>query len=147
VRFESPPLQPLVLAVDDNDDDVMLIRRAFERAAVGNPLRVVRSGLEALAYFNGEPPYEDRAEHPLPGLVLLDIKMPGMDGFEVVKWIRSRSDLNPIAVVMLTSSDAIRDVNLAYQLGANSFLVKPLDFWNAGELSRCIQRLLAGKEW
>lgn len=79
--------------------------------------------------------------------MLLDIKLPLMDGFEVLKWIRGRADLTPLSVVMLTSSDHIRDVNLAYQLGANSFLVKPLDFWNAAELSRSIQRLLAGKKW
>jgi CheY-like chemotaxis protein len=128
--------------VEDNDDDVLMIRRAFERSMAGNPLQTVRTGPEAIAYLNGDSPYEDRIKHPLPAMVLLDIKLPQMDGFEVLKWIRSRADLAPLSVVMLTSSDHIRDVNLAYQLGANSFLVKPLDFWNAAELSRSIHRLL-----
>jgi CheY-like chemotaxis protein len=147
VSFVPTAPQPLILVIEDNNDDVLLIQRAFDRAMVGNPLEIVRSGPEAVAYLNGDPPFEDRTQHPLPGLVLLDIKLPLMDGFEVLKWIRSRADLAPVSVVMLTSSDHIRDVNLAYQLGANSFLVKPLDFWNAAELSRAVQRLLARKEW
>ncbi len=76
-------------------------------------------------------------------MVLLDIKMPGTDGFDVLRWIRHQPQFAPLCIVMLTSSDEIRDVNLAYQLGANSFLVKPLDFWNAAELSRSLGRLLA----
>jgi CheY-like chemotaxis protein len=79
----------------------------------------------------------------MPRLVLLDIKMPGTDGFDVLQWIRLQPGLAGLPVVMLTSSDEIRDVNRAYQLGANSFLVKPLDFWNAAELSRSVGRLLA----
>jgi CheY-like chemotaxis protein len=147
VSLTAPPQPPLILVVEDNGDDVLMIRRAFERAVVGNPLHVLTSGSDAVAYLRGDPPYSDRAQYPLPALVLLDIKLPLMDGFEVLKWIRSRADLAPVSVVMLTASDSIRDVNLAYQLGANSFLIKPLDFWNAAELSRSIQRLLAGKEW
>jgi CheY-like chemotaxis protein len=142
VEFESIPLRPLILVVEDNEDDVLLIRRAFERAMTDNPLHILRSGSEAIEYLNGDPPYEDRTQHPLPAMVLLDIKLPQTDGFEVLRWIRSRTDLAPLSVVMLTSSDHIRDVNLAYQLGANSFLVKPLDFCNAAELSRSIRRLL-----
>ncbi len=74
--------------------------------------------------------------------MLLDIKMPGMDGFEVLRWVRHRSEFSRLCVVMLTSSDEIRDVNRAYQLGASSFLVKPLDFWNAAELSKALDLLL-----
>jgi DNA-binding response OmpR family regulator len=72
--------------------------------------------------------------------------MPMTDGFEVLKWIRHRPEFARLCVVMLTSSDEIRDVNLAYKLGANSFLVKPLDFWNADDLSRSIQRVLTKRE-
>jgi CheY-like chemotaxis protein len=144
----SKPTQqkPLILLVEDNEDDVLLIKRAFERAAVGNPLRALSCGTEAIAYLNGDPPYWNRAECPLPAMVLLDIKMPVTDGFEVLKWIRRQPDFARLCIVMLTSSDEIRDVNLAYQLGATSFLVKPLDFWNAAELSRAIERLLAKGE-
>jgi DNA-binding response OmpR family regulator len=99
--------------------------------------------MEAIAYLNGETPYEDRSRYPLPDLVLLDIKMPGTDGFEVLRWIRAHWEFRELCVVMLTSSDEIRDVNQAYKLGANSFLVKPLDFVNARELSRSLDRVLS----
>ena len=117
----------LILLVDDNQDDLMLIERA-------------------LAYLRGEYPYTDRGAYPVPDLVLLDIKMPGTDGFEVLRWIRQQKEFSELCVVMLTSSDEIRDVNRAYQLGANSFLVKPLDFGNAGELWRSLQRVLASRK-
>lgn len=143
MSFEATPQQPLILLVEDNEDDVLLIRRGFERAGIEHPLRVVTSGIEAIAYLTGEAPYWDRAKHPLPSLVLLDIKMPMADGFAVLKWIRRQPEFARLCVVMLTSSDEIRDVNLAYQLGANSFFVKPLDFWNAAELWRAVQRLIA----
>jgi CheY-like chemotaxis protein len=143
MSFGQKTSKPLILLVEDNEDDVLLIRRAFERAGVDNPLQRTRSGPDAIAYLNGEPPYGNRADHPLPGLVLLDIKLLGMDGFDVLRWIRGQVHFARLCVVMLTSSDEIRDVNLAYQLGANSFLVKPLDFWNAADLSRAMERLLA----
>jgi CheY-like chemotaxis protein len=145
VAVEPTAQQPLILVVEDNEDDVLMIRRAFERAVVGNPLETVRNGSEAIAYLTGEPPYEDRTKHPLPSLVLLDINLPLMNGFEVLRWIRGRADLAPLSVVMLTDSDHIGDVNLAYQLGTDSFLVKPLNLWNAGEISRSIHRLLRKK--
>jgi CheY-like chemotaxis protein len=134
---------PRILLVDDNQDDVLLIMRAFQRAGLSHPIDCVSGGNEAINYLNGEHPYDDRRKYPLPELVLLDIKMPAIDGFDVLRWIRSRPQYRRLCVVMLTSSDEIRDVNLAYQLGANSFLVKPLDFWNAADLSRSIGNLLA----
>ena len=134
---------PLILLVEDNQDDILLIRRAFERAGIGQQIQSVTSGVDAIAYLRGDPPYEDRGKHPIPGLVLLDIKMPVMDGFEVLQWIRGQWELSHVCVVMLTSSDEIRDVNRAYKLGADSFLVKPLDFENAAELSRSLDTMLA----
>jgi CheY-like chemotaxis protein len=133
----------VILVVDDNEDDVLLIRRAFERAGLKHPIQSVRSGIDCIAYLNGDAPYNNRERFPLPTMVLLDIKMPGTDGFEVLKWIRQQSAFGRLCVAMLTSSDEIRDASKAYQLGANSFYVKPLDFWNATDLSRSIERLLA----
>jgi len=134
---------PVILLVEDCENDIFLITRAFERAGVKTVLKSLRGGLSCIAYLNGDPPYEDRTTYPLPELVLLDIKMPRTDGFEVLRWIRQQPAFARLTVVMLTSSDEIRDVNLAYQLGANSFLVKPLDFWNAADLSQALERLLA----
>ena len=119
------------------------MRRAFERGGLQHPIHTVSSGIGCIAYLSGQPPYGDRLKYPLPALVLLDIRMPGADGFYVLRWIRQKTSFARLCVVMLTSSDSIREVNLAYQLGADSFLVKPLDFWNAAELSRSVRGLLA----
>jgi CheY-like chemotaxis protein len=99
---------------------------------------VAQTGEEAVAYLSGEGRYRNRTEFPLPALVLLDLKMPGMDGFDVLKWVREQPGLSLLRVVVLTSSDSMRDVNLAYQLGANSFLVKPVDFDRFVEISQAL---------
>jgi CheY-like chemotaxis protein len=122
--------QPILL-VENNQDDILLILRAFQRAGVTRRIQAVTSGMDAVAYLQGTPPYGDREKYPLPAVILFDIKMPGMDGFQVLAWIRRQWEFFQLCVVMLTSSDHIRDVNEAYHLGANSFLVKPLDFENA----------------
>ena len=96
-------------------------------------------GEAAIAYLLGSDPYHDRRKHPLPDLLLLDLKMPGIDGFEVLTWIRQQPGLSSLRVVVLTASDHIRDVNQAYQLGANSFMVKPSDFQNFVEFGKSIQ--------
>src|SRR5690242_2639548 len=108
----------VILLVDDNQDDIMLIQRAFERAGLTHRIIHVSSGGEAIAYLQGEAPYRDRFTCPLPDMMLLDIKMPATDGFDVLRWVRRQPELSRLCVVMLTSSDQIRDVNLAYQLGA-----------------------------
>ena len=140
---ESGTGNQVILLVDDNPDDVALIKRAFERAGLRHHIQSLSSGMDAIGYLKGEPPYTFRVRNPLPDLVLLDIKMPATDGFEVLRWIRQQKHFSDLCVVMLTSSDEIRDVNLAYKLGATSFLVKPLDFWNAAELSRSLGQFLS----
>jgi CheY-like chemotaxis protein len=134
-----------VLVVDDDENDVSLISRAFERGGLQNELQVAKGGAFAMAYLKGEPPYHDPKKHPRPALVLLDINMPGVDGFEVLKWIRGQPSLVHLPVVMLTAADEIATANKAYQLGATSFLVKPLDFWNAAELMQSLHRLIANE--
>jgi CheY-like chemotaxis protein len=118
----------LILLVEDNADDAALLRRAFIKARVMNPLHLARTGEEAIAYLGGSGRYANRSEFALPSLVLLDLKMPGMDGFDVLRWIRQDPTLKALRVVVLSSSDDMRDVNTAYKLGANSFLIKPADF-------------------
>ena len=130
------PDQAVILLVEDREDDILLIRRAFQKGYINNPLQVVRDGDEAIAYLSGEGKYRNRAEYPLPDLVLLDLKMPRMDGFEVLKWVRGQPGLKGLRVIVLTSSQDMRDVNRAYHLGANSFLVKPMDFEDVVHLSK-----------
>lgn len=120
--------QAVILLVDDDYNDGALMQRALLRAKILNPLVVARSGEEAIEYLSGVGKYKNRAEYPLPGLILLDIKMNGMDGMDVLRWIRARPDLGSTRVIMLTSSDDMKDVNQAYRLSANSFLTKPADF-------------------
>src|SRR5262245_53153941 len=105
----------LILIVEDREDDILLIRKAFEKAQIVNPVQVVRSGEEAVAYFRGECIYSNRDEYPLPSLVLLDLKMPRIDGFQVLTWIRAQWQTQALPVIVLTSSTHISDVNKAYQ--------------------------------
>src|SRR6516225_8524692 len=103
--------QALFLLVEDDSGDALLIRRAFVQAKVLNPVQVVSSGEEAIAYLSGTGRYANRAEFPLPELVLLDLKMPGIDGFEVLRWIRAQPGIRGMRVVVLSGSDEMRDVN------------------------------------
>jgi CheY-like chemotaxis protein len=130
----------VILIVEDREDDILVMRRAFDKASLANPIKIVRDGEEALAYLSGEGKYSSRDEYPLPALILLDLKLPRMDGFEVLTWIRKQDGLRGLPVVVLTSSDQLRDVNRAYEIGANSFFVKELDFQSSVDLSRLLQR-------
>ena len=129
----------VLLLAEDREDDIVLLRKAFAKANLLNPVHIVRDGAEVLAYLTGEGKYANRAEFPLPDLLLLDLAMPKMNGFEVLTWIRQQPNLRALRVVVLTSSDRIQDVNLAYQLGANSFIVKPMDFEQFVEVSRAVK--------
>ena len=118
----------VILIAEDEENDVFLIKRAFRQAQFDNPQRVVQNGEDAIAYLKGDPPFEDRDEFPRPSLVLLDLKMPRKDGFEVLSWIRQTPEFNSLPVVVLTGSQESADINRAYALGANSYLVKPANF-------------------
>ena len=138
VRESESVKNPFILLVEDNEDDAFLIERAFQRANILNELRLVKNGQEAIAYLSGTGLYTNRTDNPLPRLILLDLKMPGIDGFEVLQWIRRQSGLAPMRVVVLTSSTDVRDVNLAIQLGADGFMIKPADFLRLVEFSEAL---------
>jgi CheY-like chemotaxis protein len=127
-----------ILLAEDREDDIILIQRAFKTGGIPYPLMVVRDGEEAISYLSGIGRYSNRELYPMPGLFLLDLTLPGTDGFEVLRWVRAQPDLKALPVVVLTASDRIRDANQAYQLGAYSFLVKTLDFQDAVALARAI---------
>ena len=133
------PQHEVILLAEDNDDHVTLILRAFRKGALINPIFVVKDGEEVVQYLRGVGKFENRDEYPLPSLLLLDLRMPKMDGFEVMEWIRQHQFFNPLRIVVLTTSEDMRDVNRAYQLGANSFLVKPLDLTGFSAIADAIQ--------
>jgi CheY-like chemotaxis protein len=114
-----------ILLVEDDPNDVFLMKRALKAAAITNPLKVATDGQEALDYLAGAGQFENRAEFPIPSLIFLDLKLPYKSGFEVLEWIRSQPSLDSTLVVVLTSSSEERDIKETYRLGAKSFLVKP----------------------
>jgi len=114
------------LIVEDDPNDVALIKRAFQKAQLVNPLHVVTDGEAAIAYLAGKAPYDNRQRFPLPVVLLLDLKLPLKSGFEVLQWLRQQPKLRRLPVVILTSSSESPDINKAYDLGANSYLVKPV---------------------
>ena len=126
------PIQPVVLLAEDNDNDVLTLREALRRAGIEIPLQIVEDGDEAIAYLRGVGKFANRAEYPLPDLFLLDLRMPGRDGFEVLEWLRQQPSLAPLRTIVLTTSEEISDVDRAYALGANSFLTKPMDLLDFG---------------
>jgi CheY-like chemotaxis protein len=121
------PQENTILLAEDDPNDAKLIRRALVKARCANPVETVSDGELAIAYLSGATPYEDRQRFPLPILMLLDLKMPRKNGFDVLQWIRSQPKLKRLPIVVLTSSSVPQDVNRAYEAGANSYLVKPVD--------------------
>ena len=114
-----------VLYVEDEENDVFIMRYAWKKAGLLNPLQVVGDGEEALAYLAGQGAYANRREYPLPCLVLLDLKLPKLSGFEVLRWIRKQPAIHTLQVVVLSSSNQPLDVHTAHACGANAFLLKP----------------------
>lgn len=127
-------LPPAILLIEDSDDDQILMRRAFTRANLANPIYAVSDGDEATAYLSGEGKYADREAYPLPILILLDLKLPKRSGHELLQWLRAQPGLKRTPVAILTSSKQTIDINRAYDLGANAYLVKPVEFESLVEL-------------
>ena len=120
--------QPVVLVAEDREDDLFMLRRSFEQVGFDTPVQYVRDGEQAIAYLAGKGRFADRAEYPLPSVLLLDLKMPRKNGFEVLEWIRVQPHLVALRTIVLTTSEDVFEVNRAYKLGAASFLTKPLNF-------------------
>jgi CheY-like chemotaxis protein len=120
--------QAQILLVEDNHMDVVLTLDAFREAKLKNIVNVCRNGQEALDYLFGRDKYVDRTLYPMPNLILLDLKMPGVDGFEVLRQTKNTEKLKRIPVIILTSSKEEGDRALSYDIGANSYLLKPVSF-------------------
>jgi CheY-like chemotaxis protein len=116
--------KPILLA-DDSEDDEVLFRRVLRLSGLVNPVVLVRDGEEAIAYLAGEGRYGDREKHPMPKVLMLDLKMPKKSGFDVLEWLKGRPELQELLVVVLTSSERIEDLQRSYKMGADTFLTKP----------------------
>jgi len=117
-----------ILLVEDDENDAMLLRMAFEKNAIANPVQWVKDGLEAVAYLNGDGIYADRTKHPFPEVLLVDLKMPRMSGLELLAWISEHPEFRIIPTIIMTSSRQELDIENAYKLGANTYMTKPIAF-------------------
>jgi CheY-like chemotaxis protein len=130
-----------ILVVEDEPDAITLLRHAFEKAGITHRIATAHDGDQAIAYLKGEGRYADRSVHPLPCLVLLDLKLPRCSGLEVLEWIRAQPGWRGLPVIVLTSSKERSDVRRAYAAGANSYLVKP------SSLARLIELATAFRDY
>ena len=128
-----------ILLADDNEADLELLKMAFQWAKFNSPVHVVKNGQEAIDYLQGEGPYEDRQQYPLPTVLLLDLNMPVVDGFEVLAWLKTQPSLKRLTVIILTVSSRMEDVERSFDLGAHSFLVKPPSMDELVGMIRCLR--------
>ena len=122
------PKNSVVMLVDDSQNDLELMRIAFKKAGIGNPIAEVHSGEQAIAYLSGEDKYADRRHFPLPRLIVTDLKMPGVDGFELLKWLREQPAFEPVPKIVLTASALEEDEKRARELGCAAYFTKPSQF-------------------
>lgn len=136
--------EPTILLIEDSEDDIFVMKHALKKSGIQYPLQVVTDGEMALRYLGGEGDYVDRERFPIPFIIFLDLKLPYLNGFEVLSWIRKQRIFDTMVVVVLTGSAETKDHDKAYALGARSYLVKPptpqclndlfnslKSFWNA----------------
>lgn len=127
-----------ILHIEDDPNDVLLVQRAVRKANLAVNLAAIADGEIAIAYLGGDSIYRDRQRYPVPDLILLDLKIPRRSGLEVLAWMRQTPELKRIPVAVLTSSRHERDINEAYDAGANSYLVKPVGFDSLLEMIKLI---------
>ncbi len=130
----------LVLIAEDNPDDALLLRRALNKAGVRSQVRIVADGEEMLLYLQGSGHYSDRSAHPLPSIMILDLKMPRKSGLEVLQWISENPRISIVPTIVLSASSLDRDVRAAYNLGANTYFVKPTTFEDLVDTMRMLEK-------
>ena len=136
VKERNP--KPLIFSVDDDENAHILLQRAFAKAGSHALLETVDGGEQAVQYFEGKGEFSNRSIHPLPQLVLLDLKMPKVNGFDVLEFMRHKRDFSQIHVIVFSSSNSEKDVRRAYELGCDFYVMKPTTFDQLIELVRAI---------
>ncbi|HLX67988.1 MAG TPA: response regulator [Verrucomicrobiae bacterium] len=131
-----------ILLVEDDENDAELVQLAFQKNSISNPVQRAKDGLEAVAYLNGEGAYADRQAHPFPEVLIVDLKMPRMSGLELLAWIREHPEYRVIPTIIMTASRLDADIEKAYALGANTYMVKPATL---DELAKMVK--LAHEYW
>src|SRR5436190_22516252 len=131
-----PGKRSMILLVEDDPNDALLAQRALERAGASQEILHLQDGEEAINYLSGKPPFVDRSRYPLPSLVLLDLKMPRMSGFDVLAWLQGKPEFEELPVVVLTGSIEPQDAENAKMLGAVGYEFKPIDFGKLVEIPK-----------
>ncbi|SRR5258705_4573442 len=134
---QSDGAEPVILLIDDSDSDIALLRQAFVKAGMRRPLQVVRDGVDAMSYLLGRGDFADRERHPMPGILIIDVNMPRLNGLELLTWLRTQPEFGHLMVIVLTGQARIEAINHAYHLGANSYLVKPVRHEELVDLIHC----------
>jgi CheY-like chemotaxis protein len=117
-----------ILIAEDNEDDIQLVHLALKKSGLTNPVHVCRDGAEVIDYLQGNKPYADRQQYPFPRLLILDLKMPKLNGLEVLRWVRDHPYCAVIPTIILSTSVLKSDIQEAYELGANAYISKPAEF-------------------
>ena len=117
---------PILLAEDD-EDYALILQSAIKSLGWTNPIQIVHDGTEAINYLSGDGQYADREAYPFPSVMFIDVKMPGADGFDVLRWMRDHPECPVVPTIMLSSSDYEKDVRRAYELGVSAYATKPSD--------------------
>jgi CheY-like chemotaxis protein len=136
-----------VLVAEDNENDVLILEHAFSTIKTEVSLNVVRDGAQAIDYLSGENGFENRSQHPFPHVLLLDLKMPKVDGFDVLEWLRENPPLHRLRVIMFTSSSHHSDIDRAYDLGASAYVRKPTALSDMQSIVDCIKSWLQMNEF
>ncbi len=126
-----------ILIAEDSEDDAFFLERAFRKIGLKNPVQILTDGAEVLDYLKGQGNYENRAEYPFPSVMFIDLKMPRVNGFEVLQWLMDHPDCKVIPTMVFSSSEQPEDVERSYQLGANAYFVKPNTAEQLADLLRC----------
>ncbi len=137
-------VQGPILQVEDSEEDILLLQYAWKLAGLVHPIQTVTDGRQAIDYLSGRGTFSDRNSFPFPCAVLLDLKLPYITGLEVLEWIRQQPELKRLVVIILSSSFFDKDIDRAYDLGVNAFLVKPTDLNTLADMCRAFQHFWLG---